>query len=83
MLAGTPHVEKRSSALKAKSAENTVRQVLSEFLCASEIVSIRRIVQGYVQVLPRPPSYLNSGLLGYVTIGYIEPRTHYLGNWEP
>ena len=24
--------------------------------------------------LPRAPSYLNSGLLGYVSIGYIEPR---------
>ena len=28
------------------------------------------------------PSYLNSRLLGSVTIGYIEPRTHYLGNWR-
>ena len=28
-------------------------------------------------------SYLNSRLLDYVTIGYIEPRSHYLGNWEP
>ena len=26
------------------------------------------------------PSYLNSRLLGYVTIGYIDRRTHYLGN---
>ena len=34
-------------------------------------------------LLPRAPSYLNSRLLGYVTIGYIEPRTHYLGNWSP
>ena len=32
---------------------------------------------------PRAPSYLNSGLLGYVTIGYLGPRTHYLGNWSP
>ena len=23
------------------------------------------------------------GLLGYVTIGYIEPSSHYLGNWSP
>ena len=29
------------------------------------------------------PSYLNSRLLGYVTTGYIEPRTHDLGNWSP
>ena len=32
---------------------------------------------------PRAPSYLNSRLLGYVTIGYIEPSSHYLGNWPP
>ena len=32
---------------------------------------------------PRASSYLNSRLLGYVTIGYIEPRTRYLGNWSP
>ena len=25
----------------------------------------------------------HNGLLGYVTIGYIEPRTHYLRNWSP
>ena len=34
---------------------------------------------------PRAPSYLNSRLLGYVItgiIGYIEPRTHDLGNWR-
>ena len=31
----------------------------------------------------RAPSYLSSRLLGYVTIGYIEPRTHCLGNWSP
>ena len=30
-----------------------------------------------------PPSYLNSRLLGYVTIGYIESSSHYLGNWSP
>ena len=24
----------------------------------------------------------NSGLLGYATIGYIEPRTHNLGDWS-
>ena len=33
--------------------------------------------------IPRAPSYLNSRLLGCVTIGYKEPRTHYLGHWEP
>ena len=27
-------------------------------------------------------SYLNSRLLGYVTIGYIEPSSHYSGNWS-
>ena len=32
---------------------------------------------------PRAPSFLNSRLLGYVTIGYIEPSSHYLGNWCP
>ena len=32
---------------------------------------------------PRAPSHLNSRLLGYVTIGYIEPSSHYLGNWSP
>ena len=31
----------------------------------------------------RAPSYLNSRLLDNVAIGYIEPRTHYLGNWSP
>ena len=31
---------------------------------------------------PRAPSYLNSRLLGNVTIGYIEPSSHYLGNWS-
>ena len=29
------------------------------------------------------PVNLNSRLLGYVTIEYVEPRTHYLGNWSP
>ena len=33
--------------------------------------------------VPRDPSYLKSRLLSYVTIGYIEPRTHYLGDQEP
>ena len=32
---------------------------------------------------PRAPNYLNSRLLGYVTIGYMEPSSHYLGNWSP
>ena len=32
---------------------------------------------------PRAPSYLNSRLLGYVTMGYIEASSHYLGNWSP
>ena len=32
---------------------------------------------------PRASSYLKSRLLGYVTIGYIEPRAHYLGIWNP
>ena len=34
----------------------------------------------------RAPSYLNnlnSRLLGYVIIGYVEPSCNYLGNWEP
>ena len=35
------------------------------------------------ELIPRAPSYLNSRLLVYVTIGCIEPRTHYLGNWSP
>ena len=34
-------------------------------------------------IYPRAPTYLHSRLLGYVTIGYVEPRTHYLGNWSP
>ena len=33
--------------------------------------------------VPRAPSHLNNRLLGNVTIGNIEPRTHYLGNWSP
>ena len=32
---------------------------------------------------PRAPSYLNSRLLACESIGYIEPGTHYLGNWSP
>ena len=32
---------------------------------------------------PRAPSYRNSRLLGYVAIGYIEPRYQYLGDWSP
>ena len=32
---------------------------------------------------PRAPSYLNSRLLGYATIGYVEPSSHDLGIWEP
>ena len=32
---------------------------------------------------PRAPRYQNGRFLGYVTIGYIQLRTHYLGNWEP
>ena len=31
----------------------------------------------------RASSYLNTRLRGYVTRGYIEPRTHYVGNWSP
>ena len=37
----------------------------------------------FLMTYPRTPSYLNSRLPGYVTIGDIEPRTHYLGNWSP
>ena len=32
---------------------------------------------------PRAPSYLNSRLLGYVALRYIELSSHYLSNWEP
>ena len=32
---------------------------------------------------PRAPSCLNSRLLGNVTVGHTEPRTHVLGNWRP
>ena len=32
---------------------------------------------------PRAPGYLSSRLVGYVTIGYTEPRTHHLGNRSP
>ena len=34
---------------------------------------------------PSQPLGLHSKLPGYVTVsmGYIEPRTHYLGNWSP
>ena len=34
-------------------------------------------------VNPRAPSYLSSRLVGYVTIGYIEPSSHDLANWSP
>ena len=32
---------------------------------------------------PGAPSYLNSGLPGYVTIGYVVPSSHYLSKWSP
>ena len=32
---------------------------------------------------PRAPSYLSNRLLGYVTIGYIKPRTQYLSYPKP
>ena len=38
---------------------------------------------GCSQGFPRAPSCLNSRLLGYVTIGYIDLGSHYLGNWSP
>ena len=34
-------------------------------------------------IITGAPSCLNSRPLGYVPIGYIEPRTRYLGNWSP
>ena len=47
--------------------------------CAAEVGEVRLFILN-----PSSPSYLNSRLLGYVTIGKIEePRTHYLGNWSP
>ena len=33
--------------------------------------------------VPRTTSCLSSRLRGYVTIGYIERRTQYVGNWSP
>ena len=33
--------------------------------------------------LPRAPTYLNCRALGYETIGYIEPSSHYRGNSSP
>ena len=30
----------------------------------------------------KAPRYPNSRLLGYVTVVYIEPMSHYLGNWS-
>ena len=35
-----------------------------------------------MKLKPRAPSHLNTRLLRYVTIGYIEPRTHFFGNWS-
>ena len=40
-------------------------------------------LEAMLATLPRAPSYLNSRLLGYVTIGDIVPSSHYLGNWSP
>ena len=31
---------------------------------------------------PRAPTYLNGRSLGCVTIRYLEPSSHYLGNWS-
>ena len=43
----------------------------------------RRLQILLILLNPRAPSYLNSRLLGCVTIGYVEPSSHYLGNWSP
>ena len=37
----------------------------------------------FLQTAPRAPRYPNSRLPGYVTFGYIEPSSDYLGNWSP
>ena len=57
-----------------------------EFGVVLEVLQLR--FQAGFSCLPsskrsRVSSYLNSRLLDYVTIGYIEPSSHYLGNWEP
>ena len=37
----------------------------------------------YIHIIqPRAPSYPNSRLLDFVTLGYVETSLHYLGNWE-
>ena len=38
---------------------------------------------GCSQGFLRAPNRLNSSLVGYVTIEYREPSSHYLGNWSP
>ena len=51
--------------------------------CLRQIFAHQKSDLLYPLFYPRAPSYLNSRLLGYVTIGYIEPSSHYLGNWSP
>ena len=51
--------------------------------CLSFLVLSREYGNIQFCIYPRAPSYLSSRLLGYVTIGYIEPSSHYLGYWSP
>ena len=46
-------------------------------MCECMHVHIYIYLYGYIHIYPKAPSYLNSRLLRYVTIGYIEPRAHY------
>ena len=46
-------------------------------------IVLKGVIENRGLSIPRAPGYLNSRLLGYVNIGYIESRTHYLDNREP
>ena len=46
-------------------------------------LDMKGLSDGVNLLLPYGSSYLNSRFLGYVTIGYIEPSSNGLSNWEP
>ena len=50
------------------------------FLELAEAISFEKTSQ---IPLPSAPSFLNSRLLSYVTVGHTEPSFNYLGSWEP
>ena len=46
-------------------------------------LNLKGVIENRELSIPRAPGYLISRLLGYVTIEYIKPGSHYLGNCGP